>query len=73
MTIRNPEKLNFKGYLTTRDVYDGDCFKFLNDSSSILYMRAGDYFVNIVTGEIFDSVYEEEDPVELVNVEIVIM
>ena len=65
--------VNVNGYLRIFDLHQGDAFAFENDSENLfMAIDDTDYYVNLETGEVFNSYNSEDKPIKKIRAKIVI-
>lgn len=71
MRIVNDNSLEVIGFMRACDIDSGECFQFLDHET--LYMRAGDFYISIADGEVFEDIYDCDRPVKAVETELKIL
>lgn len=71
MRIVNDNDLKVVGFTRVCDIDNGECFQFLDDET--LYMRAGDFYISVADGEVFEDAYDCDRPVKEVETELRIL
>lgn len=71
MRIVNGKLLEVEGFMRVCDIDSGECFQFLDDET--LYMRAGDFYIDVADGDVFENAYDCDRPVKEVQTEIRIL
>ena len=71
MRIVNYDNLTIGSFTRVCDIDSGECFQFLDED--ILYMRAGDFYICVADGEVYEDTYECNRPVRAVETELKIL